>query len=224
MSQQLLIWSVSPSLIQQLETEGVAAFEIFWNADEDFNTEDCDIKLSEALKLNAEAISNEGIVSYERGNIEIQGAFAQFAHWVLTRNEDVSTLNGETALGFMVCEEVIGENSWCLVNALVGSKKVRDAEDYVASYLNPEETKKISLALAKIGSEDFKVRCNTFFSESKERQFVVTGTEIHKQRQYIEINDIVDISEVEEFVKLELIPLYSNASEQGYGILIGWSI
>ena len=200
MSQQLLIWSVSPSLIQQLETEGVAAFEIFWNADEDFNIEDCGIELSEALKLNAEGISNEGIVADERGTIEIQGRFANFIHWVLTGKEDASTLYGKTVVEFMVREEVIGENSWCLVNALVGSKKVRDAADYVASYLNPEETKNISLALAKIGSEDFELRCNTL------------------------INDVVDISEVEEFIKSELIPLYSNASEQKYGILIAWSI
>jgi Domain of unknown function (DUF1877) len=125
-------------------------------------------------------------------------------------------------LDFIVREVVIGENSWCLVNALVGAKKVRDSDDYVASYLSPEETKNISLALAKVENEDFKVRCMTFFSESNQKQIVVNGDEITQQwytRQYV-----ADISEAEEFIKSELIPLYSKASEQQYGILIGWSI
>jgi hypothetical protein len=210
------MWSVSPFLIQQLETEGVRALEVFWN---DFDIEDY---WSETLKLNAEAISNEAIKVREQENIEIQGNWAGLIHSLLTGDDDDSTLTGTKDLDFIVREEVIGENSWCLVNALVGAKEVRDSGDYIASYLSPEETKNISLALAKIENEDFKVRCMTFFCESKQKKIVVTGDEITQQwytRKYI-----ADISEAEEFIKSELIPLYSKASEQGYGILIGWSI
>jgi Domain of unknown function (DUF1877) len=220
MSQQLLMWSVSPFLIQQLETEGVRALEVFWNADEDFDVEDY---WSEALKLNAEAISNEGIDANERENIEIQGNWAGIIHSLLTGDDDDSTLTGTKDLDFIVREEVISENSWCLVNALVGAKKVRDSDDYVASYLSPEQTKNISLALAKIGNEDFDLRCNTFFSESKERRFAAIGDAIYEQ-VYASKYIAADISEAEEFIKSELIPLYSKASEQQYGILIAWSI
>jgi hypothetical protein len=223
MSQQLFIWSVSPFLIQQLETEGVAAFEIFWTSDEEFNIEDCGSNLSEALKLNSEAISREGSAAYDRGNIEIQGGYAVLLHCLLNGDDDGSTLYGENPLEFVVREEEIGENSWCLVNALVGTKKVRDAQDYVASYLNPEETKNISLALAKIGGEDFELRCDTLFSESKERRFVATGDEIY-EKSYASRYITANVSDTEEFIKSELIPLYSNASKQKYGILIAWSI
>ena len=54
------------------------------------------------------------------------------------------------------------------------------------------------------------------------KKIVVTGDEITQQwytRKYV-----ADISEAEEFIKSELIPLYSKASEQQYGILIAWSI
>jgi hypothetical protein len=222
-----MMWGVSPFLVKQLETEGVRVLEILWDLDED-NIEDYEndygIKLSENLLFNADDISSEGIDPNEPGNIEIQGFFAKFIHWVLTGNEDANTLSGEKVSDFTVREEVISEKSWSLVNALVGTKRVKDAEDYVASYLSPVETKNISLALAKIGGEDFEVRCKTFFSASKERRFVVAGTEIHNQRQYMQMTDVIDISDVEEFVQSELIPLYSKASEMGYGILIAWSI
>jgi hypothetical protein len=214
-------------MIHHLEIEGVKAFEIFWNADEDFNTQDYEkdygIKLSESLKINAKNISNEAMEANERESIEIQGGYADLVHCLLNGDDDCTTLYGDKTLDFIVREEVMGENSWCLVNALVGTNKVRDAEDYVASYLNPEETKNISLALTKIGDEDFEVRCNTLFSESKERRFVCTGDAIYEQ-VYASKYNAGDISEVEEFIKSDLIPLYSSASEQGYGILIAWSI
>ena len=209
MSQQLLMWNVSPFLIQQLEAEGVAVFEIFWDADEDFDIEDyCQ---DSDVDLNIEAILEEAMVSEEREGIETQGRFAEFIHFLLT-GENSRTLTGTSSLDFVVLEKEINNKKWFLTNALVG-KKVRDAEDYVASYWNPTETQEIFAALKKIeATDDFKARYQAFSSSNKtvsSRLGVVMDS---------------DLENAKEFVSSELIPLYSDASERGNGILIGWSI
>lgn len=67
MSQQLLMWNISPFLIQQLKTEGLTAFEIFWTAEGEFNVgnyeENHDIELSQNLKLNAVVIFSSAAVN-----------------------------------------------------------------------------------------------------------------------------------------------------------------
>jgi hypothetical protein len=214
MSQQLLMWSVSPFLIQQLETEGVNAFEVFWNTDEDFEDEDID------LSDTAVAISKEAIAANMREGIEIQGGYAAIIHSLLAN--DVRDYGcGNPPLDFIIRKKEIDEKEWLLVNAFVGTKIVMGAEDYVASYFNPEEAQNIHLALVTIADEDFEMRCKTLFSLGNQSQIAITGSEIRKQGFRAEI---ADIAEAEEFIKSELIPIYSYASQQGYGVLIAWSI
>ncbi len=224
MSQQLLIWSISPFMIQQLESEGVMAFEIFWNADEEFNPEeDLDIELSETVKLNAEAILQEAMNAEERACIEIQGGFASIVHFLLSGEDNSDTLTGPKAVDSVVWEETVNENIWLLVNALVGKQKVKAASDYIASFLTPEETQNVSVALTRIGTGDFEARSKDLSCKSQEKRVVVNDTEIHMQL-FGKRQEIALTSEAEEFINSELIPLYSSASKQGYGILIAWSI
>ncbi len=211
MSQQLLMWSVSPFLIQQLEIGGVVTLAVFFEADEDnedFEAEefaqDFGIELSEIAKLNTTDIVKEAIAAEERNVIEIQGNYAEIIHFLLA-GDDFSTLAGVKSLDFIVREYIADESRCLLVNALVGSKKVKDAEDYVASYLSPTEVREISMALLKIEEENFKERCQVLFSPT------------------LSLTDY-ELAEAKDFIHSELIPLYSSASEQGYGILIAWSI
>lgn len=231
MSQQLLIWGVSPFMIQQLEAEGVTAFEIFTNANETFNLEeyarDTDSQLSAAMQANAAAVLNEGMsAGKENTTIEIQGDHATLLHFLLTGEKEDSGLMGREPLDFILREEISNESSWLLANALVGSKNVEDAEDYVASYLNPEEASKLSKALIEIGAEDLGARCRALASVRRGTQVIVTDTEIHLEegrgRHTQSINEFIVAAK--DLIHSELIPLYVKASDRGHGILIAWSM
>ena len=209
MSQQLLMWTVSPFLIQQLEIGGVAAFEIFWDADEDSDIED--YSQDGNAELNIEAILNEAMVSEEREIIEIQGRFAELVHFLLT-GDNSRTLTSPGSLDFVVLEKEIDNKKWLLTTALAG-KDVRGAEDFAASYRNPTETQEICAALLAIEeANDFKERCEAL---SASNQSVLSMLDCVMNS---------DLEDAKEFISSELIPLYSDASERGHGVLIGWSI